>query len=338
MNYFFPYSYLVTCARGMLTGAEILVIPIVKGIGAIAGWTMRQWWSSRNYKEKRRYWNKVKNNFKALVYGITLTACVCTAVILYHVEWEPITGQLILCLYNHRTIAGISKMKWQNKMIVTGRNLKYSDERMENRARLIMKKVLEANAQFTAIWDNDWYLIIEENNELNARSMPFGLIVINSSMMNMLNDDQLAIIIGHEISHTLLRHINRELSMNILVNVFQIVGIVVAWMLLPEVIAYTFSIWFEIKIKSLCFEMPLLRRLEKEADRVGFMMAARACVDITQGPKMWISFAETDERSSIKRSYWWMCTHPSYRSRANHLNQLTAETQKLQKLVNCHDL
>jgi Zn-dependent protease with chaperone function len=336
MNYFFPYSHRVTCSRGILTDASI-VIPVLKGIGALTGWVIRKWWSRQNDNKKRQYREKAENNKKTLFSGMALTACLCSAVILHNVERDPITGQLILCLYNDSTIAEISKRNWLYLMTITGRDLRNHDGNKYNRVQLITRQLLEANSQFTAIRDIRWSLYTEDNDEPNAFALPFGLVYISSSLMDMTNDDQLGIIIGHEISHIMLRHTNRQWSQDMLLDIFQIVANVVAWTLLPAFSAFTLFMLGGATMKLLCFQMPLSRRMEKEADEIGFMMAARACVDITQGPKLWTSWADANERSfPHSRTFWWLHTHPTHRSRAEHLNQLMNEARKLQKLANCH--
>jgi hypothetical protein len=78
------------------------------------------------------------NDYKDLAGGMALAACLCSAVILHHVERDSIAGQLILCPYNDRAIADIHNMDWKYMMTVTGRDLKFCNERRCNRERLIV--------------------------------------------------------------------------------------------------------------------------------------------------------------------------------------------------------
>ncbi len=50
--------------------------------------------------------------------------------------------------------------------------------------------------------------------ELNAMTLPGGLVYVNQGLMKILNDDELAYVVGHEVGHVAARHIAKKLQAN----------------------------------------------------------------------------------------------------------------------------
>jgi len=53
-----------------------------------------------------------------------------------------------------------------------------------------------------------------EDKELNAMALPGGFIYVNSGLMRILNDDELAYVLGHEVGHVAARHIAKKIQAN----------------------------------------------------------------------------------------------------------------------------
>ena len=51
-----------------------------------------------------------------------------------------------------------------------------------------------------------------DNKELNAFSLPGGIIYIYKGLFNKLNDDELAFVLGHEVGHVAARHAVKKLQ------------------------------------------------------------------------------------------------------------------------------
>lgn len=48
--------------------------------------------------------------------------------------------------------------------------------------------------------------VLLDTVEVNAAALPGGFLMVNRGLLEMLDDDQLAFVLGHEISHVILRH------------------------------------------------------------------------------------------------------------------------------------
>ncbi|MDP2920878.1 MAG: M48 family metallopeptidase [Candidatus Omnitrophota bacterium] len=60
--------------------------------------------------------------------------------------------------------------------------------------------------------DLKYHFAVVNDKEINAFTMPGGYIYINSGLLEMTTDDELACVIGHEIGHVAARHIAKKLQ------------------------------------------------------------------------------------------------------------------------------
>lgn len=63
----------------------------------------------------------------------------------------------------------------------------------------------------------DWEMVVLRDNELNAWAMPGGKMAVYTGIVEKLNlsDDEIAAIVGHEMTHALLEHSKKESNRNI---------------------------------------------------------------------------------------------------------------------------
>jgi len=60
--------------------------------------------------------------------------------------------------------------------------------------------------------DLKYHFSVVQDKEINAFALPGGYIYVNSGLLEMVNDDELACVIGHEIGHVAARHIAKKLQ------------------------------------------------------------------------------------------------------------------------------
>ena len=58
----------------------------------------------------------------------------------------------------------------------------------------------------------DWEFVVIDEPVLNAWALPGGKVAVYRKMVDSLNDEELAAVLGHEIAHAVLRHGAEQVS------------------------------------------------------------------------------------------------------------------------------
>jgi hypothetical protein len=129
-----------------------------------------------------------------------------------------------------------------------------------------------------------------ENKEWNAFAMGNYSIYVFSGMMDDLDDDELAIVLGHEIAHATHEHTRRQFKKAM-------------WIQLAAIGVAAAAEEIDDKNKRAVAQLLVLfgaqawsngygRDMEDQADRVGLRYAYEAGYDISKGPRLWQRFAK----------------------------------------------
>jgi len=196
----------------------------------------------------------------------------------------------------------------------------------------VTSRLLNANIKVDEIRNRHWSVVVVDNPMINAFVMANGFIFVFSGLAAIANDDQLSIIVGHELAHCILRHMNHYNSVNLAVHLLCMLPVsMVLSVALPFPQALLAVIMCQL-VLYVSVGLTTLRSHETEADRVGLELAANACVDVTQGYQFWETMSKLNGPST---RIWWLETHPTDKRRAHYLYSLIPATTKLQKQAGC---
>ncbi|MFT4171634.1 MAG: M48 family metallopeptidase [Rhodocyclaceae bacterium] len=147
-----------------------------------------------------------------------------------------------------------------------------------------------------------WETHVITSNELNAWCMPGGKIAVYSGLIEKLKltDDELAAVMGHEISHALREHAWERASQAANANL----GLSVAGALLG---VSSGGMDMAGLVYQVTFELPNSRGQETEADRMGVELAARAGYDPRAAIALWQKMSQADSGGAPPK---FMSTHP----------------------------
>lgn len=178
----------------------------------------------------------------------------------------------------------------------------------------------------------------DPSSDPNAYVDGNGIVVVNGGLTGVLSDEELAVVIAHEIAHHSKRHVRKTqgneiggqalgIGTNILVKalVFGMTG-----MTPPRSIQQDRE--FE-AAAGRALAHSYSQEFEFEADYVGLYIMARAGMDITTAPNIWRKFAKLFPES-IERSV--ANTHPSSPERYVGLKKTVEEIK--QKIANGEEL
>ncbi len=160
-----------------------------------------------------------------------------------------------------------------------------------------------------------WEVNVISGKELNAFCMPGGKIMVYSGLINQLRltDDEIAIVMGHEISHALREHSREQVSHAIAAQTA--IGVGAALLGLGEGSASIANVGYEALIAT-----RFSRVDEAEADRMGLELAARAGYDPRAGVTVWQKMINATQGGG--RSPEFLSTHPAESSRIQEIQAL----------------
>lgn len=161
-----------------------------------------------------------------------------------------------------------------------------------------------------------WEVNVEKNDQLNAYCMPGGKIMVFSGLADKLNatDDELAAVIGHEIAHALREH-GRERMSQAYVEQFGLQALAA----FVGGTAGSMAAQGAGMGSKLLFSLPNGREQEREADRMGLELAARAGYNPEAAVSLWKKMMAANKEAPPE----FLSTHPSSENRIKDLEALT---------------
>lgn len=159
-----------------------------------------------------------------------------------------------------------------------------------------------------------WEVNVITSNELNAYCMPGGKIMFYSGLIKQLalTDDEIAIVMGHEISHALREHSREQVSQAIAAQTA--IGVGAALFGLGQGSADLANVGYEALIAT-----RFSRTDENEADRIGLELTARAGYDPRAGVTLWQKMIGASQGG---RPPEFLSTHPAESNRIQQIQSL----------------
>jgi Zn-dependent protease with chaperone function len=137
---------------------------------------------------------------------------------------------------------------------------------------------------------DDVRVYVIENDEWNAFAMGNYSIYVFSGLLDALDDDEVAIVLGHELVHATYEHSRRQAKKGMWVQLAA-AGVLGATSTIDDrtarLLAETAA-----GLAASAWSNGYGRDMEDQADRVGLRYAYEAGYDITKGPALWKKFAE----------------------------------------------
>lgn len=168
----------------------------------------------------------------------------------------------------------------------------------------------------------EWTVAVADVDEPNAMCVPGGRIVITTGLLRILqSDDDIAVILAHEIAHAINRHgVETMFLQRLIMPIVFIINQVFDMRILPSIFATVF------------LSLPYSRRLEYEADTVGLMLCTEACYDPRVAPGVFHRLAALQGshggKAANNRIASLFSTHPHSKERAERLTKLMPERMK----------
>jgi Zn-dependent protease with chaperone function len=138
---------------------------------------------------------------------------------------------------------------------------------------------------------DDLRVYVVENDEWNAMAAPNYSIYVFSGLLEALDDDEVAIVLGHELAHATHEHSRRQYQRGVWVQMGAVAGSVVAGEAIDNVAASS-AAQLGTVLGASAIASGYSRDHEDQADRVGLRYAYEAGYDVSKGPALWERFSE----------------------------------------------
>src|SRR5690606_9074540 len=158
----------------------------------------------------------------------------------------------------------------------------------------------------------EWDVNVIESDQANAFCLPGGKMAVYTGLVPVAqNEDAMAVVMGHEIAHALLRHGAQRMAQQRLSQIGQAAGAFSGMdpqqqQMVMAAMGYGYL-------------LPYARKHETEADEVGLMLAAAACFDPRESVPLW---ERMEQGSGGQAPPEFASTHPSSQTRIQHLQSL----------------
>ena len=241
--------------------------------------------------------------------GITFYACHKNA-----------NGRNTLNLVDDATVLSLSGQQYTEFIAsnppITGTPSADMVKRVGAKLTAAVGQYLSGAGQAGLVNNYQWEFNLVNNSEVNAWCLPGGKIVVYSGILPLIiSDSDLAVVMGHEIAHAVLKHGNERMSEQLLVQY----GGEALSVLLSSKPAETQQLFNSAYgISSTLGILAFSRKQESEADEMGLYFMATAGYN----PNTAISFWQRMQAQGGDKPPVFLSTHPSDDQRIQHIKDL----------------
>lgn len=196
------------------------------------------------------------------------------------------------------------------------------DRAMQERLTKIADRIKPQTAVFRPDALNwKWEVNVITDKQLNAFCMPGGKIVFYSGLIDglKLSDNEIAIVLGHEIAHALREHSREQVSQAIAASTTINVG--AALLGLPGGVTDMANIGYKALV-----ETKFSRNDEIEADSIGLELSARAGYDPRAGVTLWEKMMKGNDGQGLPEIF---SSHPVDKTRIKRIESLLPKVMPL---------
>lgn len=231
----------------------------------------------------------------------------------------PVTGRKQILLVSDQEVLTSSLTQYNDYMKSAPKSTQKTQSAMVTR---VGKKIAAATEQYLRengladeIKNFSWEFNLVKDNQINAFCMPGGKIVVYEGLMSLVeSDDELAVVIGHEVAHAVAKHSNERMSQQILTQY----GAKILSQSLSQKSSAIQTIANQVYGVGAQYGvmLPFSRKHETEADYMGLIFMQMAGYN----PDVAINFWQKMSASG-KSVPEFMSTHPSDQRRINDIQE-----------------
>lgn len=242
----------------------------------------------------------------------------------------PLTGRRQILLVSDEEVLSSSLTQYSDYMKTAAKSASKDGTamvtRVGKRIAAATEQYLRGNGLASEIKNFSWEFNLVKDNQVNAFCMPGGKIVVYEGLMRIVgSDDELAVVLGHEVAHAVAKHSNERMSQQVMAQY----GAAVLERALADksaAIRQAGNTVYGLGAKYGVM-LPFSRKHESEADYMGLVFMAMAGYN----PEVAVSFWQKMSAGSNNSTPEFMSTHPSDATRINEIKRYLPEVKKYRK-------
>lgn len=165
---------------------------------------------------------------------------------------------------------------------------------------------------------DDFRVYVVENKEWNAMAAPNGSIYVFSGLLADLDDDEVAVVLGHELVHATHEHSRKQFKKQLLIQLAAL-GVVAGADSIDNA-GKRIALQAVALIGASAWSSGYGRTHEDQSDRVGLRYAYEGGYDVRKGPSLWLRFAEKYGEGNKVLNFFFS-DHSQARARARNLER-----------------
>ena len=167
----------------------------------------------------------------------------------------------------------------------------------------------------------EWDVNVIPSDQANAFCLPGGKMAVYTGLFPVAqNADAMAVVMGHEIAHALLRHGAQRMAQQKLTQIGQMAGAASGMVMQQQQMVMA--------AMGYGYLLPYARSHETQADEVGLMLAAAACYDPREAIPLW---QRMEQSSGGQAPPEFSSTHPDPGTRIENLQALMPKALEYRK-------
>jgi predicted Zn-dependent protease len=241
----------------------------------------------------------------------------------------PLTGRKQILLVSDQEVLASSLTQYSDYMksapVSTNAKGKAMVTRVGKKIAAATEQYLKSNGMEAEVRNFAWEFNLVKDDQVNAFCMPGGKIVVYEGLLKLVSsDDELAVVVGHEVAHAVAKHSNERMSQQMIAQ-YGAKILTQALSNKSEAIQKAGSTIYGLGAQY-GVTLPFSRKHETEADYMGLIFMTMAGYDpnvaITFWQKMSAGGASVPE---------FMSTHPSDATRIKDIQKILPELNKYRK-------
>lgn len=257
------------------------------------------------------------------------TTLLAGLVLLVSCTTVPITGRRQLSLVSGSEMNSLATTQYrtfitENKLSTDAANVAMV-KRVGQRIQHAVERYVAQNNMQGQLDGYQWEFNLVENKEVNAWCMPGGKVVVYTGILPLTRDENgLAVVLGHEISHAVARHGAERMSDQL---VAQGLSTALSTALSQNPTATKNLFMQAVGVGSQVGMLKFSRTQESEADHLGLIFMAMAGYDPRGALPFWQRMAAQSQNNTPE----FFSDHPADATRIADIERLLPEAQKYYK-------